>query len=427
MPDANDIQAQQQLLAQYRRTLTVLLGQRASLGKDHAPPSNANGIDEARNNIRQIKVTLLRWGVSVEDLPIDEESINPNVAPQFRSSNTETKTRGNETGCLSRTNTILGIIASIVTIIAFFGINNLFARQTPISDPTSSLPPATQLQSQPTTINDAPQAQGQPTTVSDVSTDKASLGSLDLNETVQVKTPDFETKLIRIQIVPAGTMQWTFEMWNKTGQPQTVYMAAGSYVVDDIGNKYDIVQGMAANIQAGERSEQNITFKAPKPGGSAYSLYVHNSIGIQFQAPAISFSKVLNSNSVPPATDIPTDKNIIVVNQPIQNNVDGFEIELTTIQILPANVMRWNFDVWNKSGAGQTVYMAAGSYVVDDMGNKYNMIDGLGITFQAGERSQQSITFKAPTSIGKTFSLYVHNSIGVQFSNPAIDVNITRN
>jgi hypothetical protein len=427
MPDANDIQAQQQLLAQYRRTLTVLLGQRASLGKDHAPPSNANGIDEARNNIRQIKMTLRSWSVSVDDLPIDEEAITPTIVPQSRSSNTATQTRGNETGCLNRTNTILGIIASLVTIIAFFGINNLFARQTPISDPTSALPPATQLQSQPTTINAAPLAQNQPTTIPDVPPDKSSLGSFDMNEVVQVKTPDFEVKLISIQILPAGTMQWTFEMWNKTGTPQTVYMAAASYVVDDIGNKYDTVQGMAANIQAGERSEQNITFKAPKAGGNAFSLYVSNSVGVQFQAPAVSFSKVLNSNSVPPATAMPADKNTIVVNQPIQNNVDGFEIKLTTIQILPANVMRWNFDVWNKSGAAQTVYMAAGSYVVDDMGNKNDIIDGMGITFQAGERSQQSITFKAPTSIGKTFSLYVHNSIGVQFSNPAIDINVTRN
>jgi hypothetical protein len=68
-----EIQAQQALLDAHRHTLSIYLRQRALQGQAYAPPSIENGINEARNNIRNIKKTLRSWGAFVEDRPDDEE------------------------------------------------------------------------------------------------------------------------------------------------------------------------------------------------------------------------------------------------------------------------------------------------------------------------------------------------------------------
>jgi hypothetical protein len=74
MPTLEEIAQQQELLATHRRTLNHLLRQRASMGKDYIPPSVANGIDEARTEIKRIKRILRGWGINAEDLPNDEEA-----------------------------------------------------------------------------------------------------------------------------------------------------------------------------------------------------------------------------------------------------------------------------------------------------------------------------------------------------------------
>jgi hypothetical protein len=73
MPTINDIQQQQNLLATYRRTLSIQLQQRAALGAAYTPPGIINGIIEARENIRSIKGVLRGWSASVDDDPLDEE------------------------------------------------------------------------------------------------------------------------------------------------------------------------------------------------------------------------------------------------------------------------------------------------------------------------------------------------------------------
>jgi len=68
-----EIQEQQALLDAHRHTLSIYLRQRALQGQAFAPPSIENGINEARNNIRNIKKTLRSWAALVEDRPDDEE------------------------------------------------------------------------------------------------------------------------------------------------------------------------------------------------------------------------------------------------------------------------------------------------------------------------------------------------------------------
>src|SRR5689334_7505525 len=78
MPNQEDIEQQQQLLATHRRTLTHLLKQAAQYGGEaFAPPNVFHGISECRHNIRKIKDILRAWNVGIEDLPDDTEpSIN---------------------------------------------------------------------------------------------------------------------------------------------------------------------------------------------------------------------------------------------------------------------------------------------------------------------------------------------------------------
>jgi hypothetical protein len=70
MPSQEEIEQQHQLLATHRRTLAHLLKQAAQYGGEiFAPPHTANGISEARENIRHVKEILRNWGVAVIDHP----------------------------------------------------------------------------------------------------------------------------------------------------------------------------------------------------------------------------------------------------------------------------------------------------------------------------------------------------------------------
>ena len=73
MPSPQAIAQSQERLATHRATLAIRLTQQAALGSAHAPPEVAHDIREARTAIAQLKATLRGWGVSVEDLPDDED------------------------------------------------------------------------------------------------------------------------------------------------------------------------------------------------------------------------------------------------------------------------------------------------------------------------------------------------------------------
>lgn len=74
MPSADDIANQEQLLQAHRRTLAHLLQQAAAHGGlVFAPSATASGIVDARTGIARCKSVLREWGITVENLPGDEE------------------------------------------------------------------------------------------------------------------------------------------------------------------------------------------------------------------------------------------------------------------------------------------------------------------------------------------------------------------
>src|SRR5262245_53354041 len=75
IPSQEDIEQQQERLAEHRATLAVYLGQLAKSGSAYAPLPVVKGIAEVRIEIKRIKGILRDWGVPVKDLPDDEEPI----------------------------------------------------------------------------------------------------------------------------------------------------------------------------------------------------------------------------------------------------------------------------------------------------------------------------------------------------------------
>ncbi len=75
MPSQQEIDEQQELLITHRKTLLVLLKQRAQHTEAYVPPSIENGILLARDNIHHCKETLRTWGITVDDHPNDTDYI----------------------------------------------------------------------------------------------------------------------------------------------------------------------------------------------------------------------------------------------------------------------------------------------------------------------------------------------------------------
>jgi hypothetical protein len=76
MHNQEEIDQQQALLTIHRRTLSHYLSQQAAVGAAFVPPAVAQGIHEARENIRRIKDTLRRWGLTVANHPDDEGPVH---------------------------------------------------------------------------------------------------------------------------------------------------------------------------------------------------------------------------------------------------------------------------------------------------------------------------------------------------------------
>lgn len=74
MLSPDQIEHQQRLLAEHRRTLAHLLSQQAKFSAGHIPAHMAIGIAESRASIAQIKTTLRAHHIIVEDHPDDEQS-----------------------------------------------------------------------------------------------------------------------------------------------------------------------------------------------------------------------------------------------------------------------------------------------------------------------------------------------------------------
>ena len=74
MPNHEEIQQQRDLLRVHRATLHQYLMQQGKLGTAYTPPNVVQGIQESRAHIQQCKARLRNWGISIEDLPDDEEA-----------------------------------------------------------------------------------------------------------------------------------------------------------------------------------------------------------------------------------------------------------------------------------------------------------------------------------------------------------------
>jgi hypothetical protein len=77
MPSEEEIKAQQELLFAHRRTLFVLLKQRAQIAASYVPPAVATGIEDTRDQIRRIKQNLRAMGIPIDDQQNDEEAPLP--------------------------------------------------------------------------------------------------------------------------------------------------------------------------------------------------------------------------------------------------------------------------------------------------------------------------------------------------------------
>ena len=85
MPTPEDIAAQQNILAAYRRTLALYLVQRAAQGgAGYVQIGVANGIIETRGHILRCKETLRSWNAPIEDHPDDYEAEAPDPASAVR-------------------------------------------------------------------------------------------------------------------------------------------------------------------------------------------------------------------------------------------------------------------------------------------------------------------------------------------------------
>jgi|GEM_PF-898547 len=72
MLDQSEIDQHFKLLAAHRRTLSHYLNQQAIFSAGHTPPPVTHGIDDAREQIRFIKMLLRSHGIEVDDHSFDE-------------------------------------------------------------------------------------------------------------------------------------------------------------------------------------------------------------------------------------------------------------------------------------------------------------------------------------------------------------------
>lgn len=77
MATPDEIETQQALLTTYRATLAHYLQQQAMFSLPFTPPHVLHGIHDSRDHIQRIIATLRAWGVAVEALPDDYDTLSP--------------------------------------------------------------------------------------------------------------------------------------------------------------------------------------------------------------------------------------------------------------------------------------------------------------------------------------------------------------
>jgi hypothetical protein len=412
-----DIQGQLILLESHRRTLHHHLKQLIIHGEANVPSSIAHGILESRENISRIKTILRNWGVATEDHPDDDEPATIQATPSstFKSL------------ALSNRNFVAfaGVVLIAVLIAALS--RNISNGGSPSLNPTSASPPP------PTPVSVADPSGGSalpipPTIASSAETPLPTFSSSAVITTIDRAIPTFNekftVKLRSIQIEPGKSIRWNFELRNGTSKDNKFVISGTSYVVDDLGNKYDLMSSLNAPLQTGVYTEQSATFSAPKPGVrvSAFTLYIAESEGVQVRDPAISVSGIQNPPTMPQPIPTVTIPSILKDDTKLPAKPKDFIVTLKSIQVEPGKSMRWNFELWNKTAKDNTFVISETSYVVDDLGNEYELMSPLTAFVQAGVRTEQSATFSPPKLEASVFTLNIAGFQGVKLDIDEIKV-----
>jgi hypothetical protein len=289
MAEKQDIQGQLILLETHRRTLHHRLKQLIIHGEANVPSSIAHDILESRANISRIKTTLRKCGVATEDHPDDEEPATIQATPSstFKSLALSNRNFVAFAGIVLIVVVIIDVLSRIISIP---GLSALSPTSVPPPPPThvstagapggSALPiPPTIAPSAetplPTSLPDAPDTP-QPT-----SSGSAVITRVDRD--IRTFHEKFIVTLKSIQIEPNKSIRWNFELWNKTAKDNTFVISGTSYVVDDLGNKYELMSPLTVFLQAGVRTEQSATFSPPNLGASVFTLHIAGFEGVEIE------------------------------------------------------------------------------------------------------------------------------------------------
>ena len=273
MPSQEDINAQQKLLNTNRRALEHYMLQRDAIGSLNISPAVAQGIDEARANIRQIKGVLRSWNVVVEDLPIDEAA---SAAPSDRAA-VAGAARSRPPMPASRLPWM--VAAALLLVLVAMGVR-LFqlsssaggnASQTPLHSETS------------------PAAAAQWPAVFDNVAERKSPAGEELYLFIQ-----------KIEVFEDGTSRWHISFWNKSNQDLLFdFQRQYSYIADDLGNQYTISDTDYSLpkyvIPQGARKEYYVEFARLSPKAKEFTVVFENYYGwadFRFKVP-------LNLQSLP--------------------------------------------------------------------------------------------------------------------------------
>lgn len=167
-------------------------------------------------------------------------------------------------GCLNRTNTIIGIVTGLITILAFCGITSIFSlltdRATSIAPTPASTLPTTRPTSDPVASDPAKSTTNQSSDwieSSNISNVFVGVNGIELVNNDQV-------------------MRWHFAFWNQSDQVVAIsFYEDLTYVIDEFGTRYgaiDTQMPLDVYIAEGERIDYWIDFPMSTNGASSFSV-----------------------------------------------------------------------------------------------------------------------------------------------------------
>lgn len=286
MPSQEDINAQQKLLNTNRRALEHYVMQRDAIGSLNISPAVAQGIDEARANIRQIKGVLRGWNVVVEDLPIDEAA---SAAPSDRAA-VAGAARSRPPMPASRLPWM--VAAALLLVLIAMGVR-LFQLSSSAGGNDTQTP--LRAETQP--------AADRAAAASPTAATAAAQWPAVFDNVAERKSPAGEELYLfiqKIEVFEDGTSRWHISFWNKSNQDLLFdFQRQYSYIADDLGNQYTISDTDYSLpkyvIPQGARKEYYVEFARLSPKAKEFTVVFENYYGwadFRFKVP-------LNLQSLP--------------------------------------------------------------------------------------------------------------------------------